>query len=294
MAATIETVLDSSHLLDDWQAEMRAANFSERTTAAWRAIVERAARAMGVGALAFTTSGLAYYLAGFANGNTRQTYYTGLAAWSRWLVARGHRADDPAASLRRPRAPKGVPHPVSTGNLHVLLALPMPTRTRAMILLAAYEGLRVHEIAKIRGEDLDLAAGTLRVTGKGGVTAELPIHPEVGAVALLMPTTGWWFVSQERPGHPIQSRTVTTHIATAMRRAGVPGVPHSLRHWYATALLRAGSDVRTVQTLMRHASLATTQVYLQVADETRREAVLRLPTADPVQLAAVQLLEAAQ
>lgn len=274
--------------MDDWQTEMRAANFSERTIHAWRAIVERTARGAETDAAALTTTHLAYHLAGFTNGNTRRTYYIGLAAWTRWLVARGHRADDPAAVLRRPRAPRGVPHPVSTPSLARLLSSPMPGRTRAMVLLAAYQGLRVHEVAKIRGEDLDLEGEVLRVVGKGGVVAELPLHPEVAALSEVMPREGWWFVSAMSPGRAIASRTVTSHITTAMRRAGVAGVPHSLRHWYATALLRAGTDVRTVQTLMRHASLATTQVYLEVVDEGRRAAVLRLPVLGAGELGAMQ------
>lgn len=269
-------------LLDDWQAEMRAANLSERTIAAWRAIVERTARRIGIDVLGLTTTNLSYHLAGYRNGNTRRTYYIALNAWSTWLVDRGHRADNPCSVLRRPRAPKGVPHPVSTPALQRLLASPMPHRTRAMVLLGAYQGLRVHEIAKVRGTDVDSESGVLHVVGKGGVIADLPLHPEIADLALNMPSEGWWFVSAMAPGEPIASRTVTTHITTAMRRAGVAGVPHALRHWYATALLRAGTDVRTVQTLMRHASLVTTQAYLEVVDEQRRAAVLRLPAFSAV------------
>jgi site-specific recombinase XerD len=151
-----------------------------------------------------------------------------------------------------------------------------------MCLLAAYQGLRVHEIAKMHGRDVDLGGALLRVSGKGGVVAELPLHSEVERAALTMPRSSWWFSSTFAPDRPIQGRTVTTHISTAMRRAGVAGVPHSLRHWHATALLRGGTDIRTVQTLMRHASLATTQVYLEVTDEDRRAAVLRLPVLGDV------------
>lgn len=147
-----------------------------------------------------------------------------------------------------------------------------------MVLLACYQGLRVAEVARMRGEDIDPSEGLLRVAGKGGVIAELPLHPEIALAALTMPRSGWWFRSALAPERPIEGRTVTTHISNAMRRAGVAGVPHGLRHWHATALLRGGTDIRTVQLLMRHASLATTQVYLEVTDEARRAAVLRLPT----------------
>ena len=69
---------------------------------------------------------------------------------------------------------------------------------------------------------------------------------------------------------------VSTVIGKAMRRAGVPGTAHALRHWYATALVESGADLRTVQTLMRHASLATTERYVRVDEQRRVDAVERL------------------
>jgi site-specific recombinase XerD len=70
---------------------------------------------------------------------------------------------------------------------------------------------------------------------------------------------------------------VSCAISIAMRRVGVPSTAHGLRHWFGTWLVRSGTDLRTAQTLLRHASLATTAIYVEVADDARRAAVLRLP-----------------
>jgi integrase/recombinase XerD len=79
------------------------------------------------------------------------------------------------------------------------------------------------------------------------------------------------------PGRPVRRESLSATISRAMHRAGVPASAHSLRHWYATELLEAGADVRTVQTLLRHASLNTTAIYLKVNADKQRAAGLALP-----------------
>ena len=110
-----------------------------------------------------------------------------------------------------------------------------------MIRLGAYQGLRAHEIAKVRGEDVDVAAGTLYVCGKGGVEAELPLHSAIAEEAARMPATGWWFPSYLNREQPVLSGSVSAVLSGAMARAGVPGTAHSLRHWHATELLAPAS-----------------------------------------------------
>jgi hypothetical protein len=162
-------------------------------------------------------------------------------------------------------------------GLRDLLEMPMHKRTRVMILLAALAGLRVHEIAKVRGEDVDIASRSLRVTGKGGRTDAVPLHHLLVAASLTMPRRGWWFpANSRRPGEHLHGKSVSDIIGNAMRRAGIPGTPHSLRHWYGTNLVASGADLRTAQTLLRHANLQTTAIYVQVADGKRVEAIDRL------------------
>lgn len=256
---------------------MRAEGLSKRTVIERPRIVRRAATAAGADPLAFTRDQLVGYLAGLPTAGTKETYYSALRAWHAWLQAELLRDDDPLAGVRRPRVPRRRPRPVVTGHLDVLLASGIRSRTRTAVLLCSYQGLRVHEAAKIRGQDIDLIAHTLRVVGKGSVDEIVPLHPLVAAEAAKYPRRGYWFPSYTRPGEPIRSTSLSAVISRAMQRAGVPGTAHSLRHWYATELLEAGADARTVQTLMRHASLATIQVYTLVSRERQHAAVAALP-----------------
>ena len=267
-----------------WVLTMRARGLAPRTVTERERTLRVAARRAGEPPLTFTTEGAAVFLASIDTQATRRVYYVTIKNWTTWLVQTGRRRDDPLLMLPAPKVPRYEPHPVTTHQLEVLLRSRMHRRTRAMILLAAYEGLRVHEVAKVRGDDVDLDARTLRVVGKGGVTATLPLHQLVVDVAAGFPERGWWFPAYTAAGAHISGRSITATISAAMRRSGIRSSAHSLRHWYGTELVRSGADLRTTQTLLRHSSLATTAVYTAVADETRAIAVAALPDATRARL----------
>jgi integrase/recombinase XerD len=263
-------------ILDLWEMHMRGANRSERTIGDTRALLHRLCVQAGKSVEDLAPIDVSRYLADPKLGpSSRATYFGFLASFFRWY---GHHGGaDITAGLMRPRAPKGTPRPVSGPGLRALLDQNLHHRTRVMILLAALAGLRVHEIAKVRGEDVDVDARTLLVTGKGGRTDLVPLHPMLVAAALTMPSRGWWFpANARRAGEHLHSKSVSDIIGDAMRRAGIPGTPHALRHWYGTNLVATGADLRTAQTLLRHANLQTTAVYLQVSDPQRSEAIDRL------------------
>ena len=206
---------------------------------------------------------------------SRTAYFSAIRGFFVWYAHNG--GADVTARLPRPRSPKSMPRPVSTERLRRLLGIPMHHRTQIMVLLAALAGLRVHEIAKVRGEDVDIDDRTLRVTGKGGRSDTIPLHPLLVAAALTMPTRGWWFpANSRRAGEHLHAKSVSDIIGQAMRRAGIIGTPHALRHWYGSNLVAAGADLRTAQTLLRHANLQTTAIYIQVVDGKRVEAIDRL------------------
>lgn len=264
---------DVAALFARWDAWGRAAGHADRTRAERIRIVWAAARTADEHPLAFTTDGLVGVLGTVAAASSRETYYRALIAWHLWLLRTGRRADDPTVTLARPRVPRAEPHPASTAEIVALLGSGIRRRTRAMVVLGAMCGLRCAEIAAVRGEDLDAGGARLRVVGKGGHAATLPVHRDVLAVAQGMPAAGWWFPSAADRTRPMSANTVSSTISRAFARLGLDRQAHDLRHHFGTELLRAGVDMRTVQSLMRHASLVTTQRYTLPADGARAAAV---------------------
>lgn len=202
-----------------------------------------------------------------------------LRAFYGFLTDEGLRSDNPAAKLKSIKVPRRKARPYSPEQIEAMLAAGSYRKTRIMLILGFYHGLRAHEIAKFRGEDVDRYRQQLRVEGKGGVERRVPIHPMLLAELDGMPDEGWWFPSRHPEGH-ISWGTVSTLMRRAKARAGIR-VPkltaHSTRHGFATYLLRGGADIKTVQELLGHASLATTEIYLEVGDETKTDAVHALP-----------------
>jgi integrase len=259
-----------------WEIFMRGVGRAERTVRAGLYTMKQLERTAGRPCDQLATIDVSRFLSNPAlNQRSRAAYFGSISAFYKWFGQNG--GVNITATLPYPKSPKGTPHPVSDQGLRRLLDQRMNHRTRVMILLAALAGLRVHEIAKMRGEDIDLDAGTLRVTGKGGRTDSIPLHPDLAAAALDMPRRGHWFpANARRAGEHVHGRSVSDIIGQAMKRAEVGGTPHSLRHWYGTSLVAAGADLRTAQTLLRHANLQTTAIYVQVADVKRAEAIGRL------------------
>ena len=260
-------------LIDAWTLTMQAQGLSHSTITERTRLIRQLARATGTDPAALTPHTLTVFLAAIDSPVTADAYYSIARAWCSWLVRAGHRDDDPTMRVPRPRVPPARPRPITRQQLDTLLATPLRPPTRTKILLAAYAGLRIHEIAKLRGQDIDPAGGTLTITGKGGRTDLLPAHPIILDQAANYPRKGHWFPSPTRPGQHVTAKTVGTVIARALRRAGIDATAHQLRHHFATSLLEAGVDSRIVQTLMRHASLATTGRYLGVTLTQQRTAL---------------------
>lgn len=271
--------LPAQHLAE-WALWMSAAGMSLRTIHSRLRLVDQLSEHADGQAGTLTWQPIAAFLGRGISQGTRSTYYADLRAYYRWLVIMDHRTDDPTAKLHRPRAPRRIPRPITTDQLRKLLGSISRHRTLTMVLLAAYQGLRAHEIAAMRGELI--RGGVLRVIGKGAVDADLPLHPIIEEQAGRYARIGWWFpayADEGREGLSVHPKTVTATVSRAMRVAGVPGSCHSLRHWYGTHALRAaGGNLRVAQELLRHSSPATTAGYTQVDDEERRAALHALPT----------------
>ena len=209
---------------------------------------------------------------------TRRTYRTTISAFYEWLTLTGRIPANPAARLPRTRVPYSEPNPLTTEQVQQLLDSGVRRRTRVMILLAAYQGLRASEVAAVHGDDV--RDGMLHVpNGKGGTSLYRPLHPLIEAEAKHMPRDAYWF-----PGNAaehVAGRSVSSTVSAAMRRAGIVGHrPHQLRAWHATELIRAGVDAVTVQHSMRHATLGTLHKYVHPDAANVRAAMNLLPRID--------------
>ena len=273
--------VDDSHMsaegaLGEWSTWMRSSGRSEKTIGCRVSTVRMLCARAGVDPLSATARQLAAALEDRAwSPGTLQTYHAQLRAFYRWAVRAGHRIDDPMLLLDRPRPVRYLPRPITNDELQAILGAELTAKTRLMVLLAAYAGLRASEIARIHGRDLD--GDQLWVTGKGGKRAVVTLHAVILGAAAAMPRSGWWFPSPVRAGQPVRGNSVTITVARAMRAAGVNATAHRARHWNGSTQLRQGANIRVVQENMRHASLQSTQGYTEVDDAERRAAILALP-----------------
>lgn len=221
------------------------------------------------------TSGVRRVAAG-----TRRTERGAMIAFYAFLFDDGLRVDDPSVRLLPISAPKGEARPFTREQIDAMLSTGAYWRTRAMILVGYYQGFRVSQIARVHGHDIDLAGRTIRTLGKGNKEGTLPLHPVIAALAEHMPAHDYWFPARAgRAGH-VSGASVTNLITLAKKRAGILDpklTPHSLRHAFGTDLVENGVDIRVIQELMMHASLATTQIYTGVSARRKREGILVLP-----------------
>ncbi len=199
----------------------------------------------------------------------------GLVAFARAQVG----ADATAPRLRGPRLKKGLPRPVTPDeavNLADLVAGSasedwIGARDRAVLLLMYGGGLRIAEALSLVGGDLPLGE-ILTVTGKGGKQRVVPLLPIVCAAVADYAARCPWPLQKDEPlfrgakGGPLGQGMVQKAMARARLALGLPSTatPHALRHSFATHLLGAGADLRSLQELLGHASLGSTQIYTKV------------------------------
>lgn len=216
---------------------------------------------------------------------TRARRLAALRSLFRHLAENGLREDDPTAALARPihrkKLPKAPPAAAVAGMLDGEAPTTTPLRDRALLETLYGAGLRVSELVDLDVADLDFPSLQARVTGKGskdrvvlfGRTARAAIRdyiegervpPKEGDPLFTGPTGGRLTV-----------RTVHNVVRRWATNAGLPPgtSPHSLRHAFATHLLDGGADLKSVQQLLGHANLATTEIYTHVSVERLRETV---------------------
>ncbi len=207
-----------------------------------------------------------------------------------WMHDRGAIERSPAALVPGPRRARTLPATLSADEMARLLDAPAGTtprdlRDRALLELLYGCGLRAAEACDLALADVRLETGSLRVTGKGGKQRVVPLggaaeaalerylargRPQMAAAG----TAGRLFVSVR--GRPLHPSDVRRALLRALDRAGVAQrSPHALRHTFATHLLEGGADLRSIQHLLGHASVGTTQVYTHVSVRHLRTAHAR-------------------
>ncbi|SVB73791.1 uncharacterized protein METZ01_LOCUS226645 [marine metagenome] len=203
-----------------------------------------------------------------------------LRRFYRYLLREGVIQDDPTADVRSPSLGRPLPKSITEASVEKLLAVPADTtlgrRDRAMLETMYASGLRVSELVTLSLNELDLTTGLVRVTGKGGRERIVPLGDEAaGRIRDYLDRARPELLGEQmnsavfitRRGKPMTRQAFWQLIKRYAALAGVDAglSPHSLRHAFATHLLNHGADLRSVQMLLGHADLSTTQIYTHVA-----------------------------
>lgn len=211
-----------------------------------------------------------------------------LKSFFQYLQAEGTIHGNPAESLASPRVGRTLPKPLSVTQVDELLEQPMKRNTpeskrdRAMLELLYAAGLRVSELVSLNVEDLNTSGPYVRCMGKGSKERTIPIHEQAASAVVAYLDDGRAALVKgrkesalfvNRRGERLTRQGFWLILKQYAKEANIasPVTPHTLRHSFATHMLRGGAPLRNVQELLGHANISTTQVYTQVANEHVRQ-----------------------
>jgi integrase/recombinase XerD len=277
--------------LESFLAVSRA-RLAPRTVESYRRDLEDFERWRGAPIGGATTEEIESYLAELrAAGRTGATLARRLAALRSFFKHQalvGAREDNPAAAVPPPRRARKLPRTLSPGEAERLIeaaagTTPRSFRDGALVELLYGAGLRVSEAVGLERASIDLDERLVRCVGKGGKERVVPIGRRGAEALRRYLVRGRPFLDRRhRPelflnsrGGPLTRAGAFLILRKLAERAGLePGRvhPHLLRHSFATHLLEGGADLRSVQEMLGHADLATTELYTHVTDKRRREA----------------------
>ena len=209
--------------------------------------------------------------------NTVRRRLVELNRFAAWLVERRHLQRSPMIGISVPRRERRLPRVLAWSQVEQIVADERKPRDRAILALLAYGGLRRGEVMAADVGDYSREAPSLMVHGKGNKDRVVPLHAVAQAAldAYLATRRGL------DPAHPlfvswrgrITKQVVVLLCKRVSRRIGRRLHPHLFRHTFATELLNRRADLRVIQTLLGHESLATTEIYTHVSPERGRETV---------------------
>ena len=217
--------------------------------------------------------------------------FASIRAYHRFLVAEGFSTNDPTAAIGTPTRSSSLPKALTISEVAAVIegidiSTPVGRRDRAIVELLYATGCRVSELADIDLHDYDDETRTVLVTGKGNKQRLVPVggyaHDAIAAwlpdrMAMRLPgrDPGALFLSTR--GNRLSRQAVWRLVKLHGQHAGIDTdrlSPHVFRHSAATHMVEGGADLRTVQELLGHASLSTTQIYTKVSPEHLREIVI--------------------
>lgn len=206
----------------------------------------------------------------------------------KYLIVEGIISEDPSENLQSPKRWERLPKSLSIsevksllkGNLLSKQSTPTKIRDYVMFELVYSSGLRVSELVSLKLEDVNLEAGFLRVLGKGSKERVVPVN--IRAMEMIKR-----YINQQRSeilkkrrsphlfvtgrGKPMTRQRFWQAIKTLGRRLGIEISPHTMRHSFATHMLEGGADLRSLQKMLGHSDISTTQIYTKVTTERLRK-----------------------
>jgi len=205
----------------------------------------------------------------------------------RFALTEGHIDDDPAATIESPRFRQSLPEFLSLEEVDRLLQQPdmnttLGLRDRALIELMYSAGLRVSELCGLRLEDIQIESGCLRCVGKGNKERLVPVGRQALSIIQkylrtarrkLLPEGSSPYLFLNQRGRKLDRITFWKLLGAYGRKAGLRKAltPHMLRHSFATHLLDRGADLRSVQIMLGHSDISTTQIYTHVVEERLKQ-----------------------
>lgn len=265
----------SDEILDLHLSHLKAAGRPDSVIRTRREVVRQLNRVLPYGLCYAATEQIEAWLADLREqGRSRNTicvYTYHVRSFYEWACKAGFLDGNPAVTLERPSAPRGVPDPVTEDELATALTLPEPIRTA--VVLAAFAGLRRFEIVAARREHITEEVILVPV-GKGGDPAYVPTHPYL-----------WQHVQNRTAGLLVtgpKGRLTAHRLGVISRHSfdalGMPDVHlHRFRHRYGTVIQEQCGDIRVTQECLRHKRVSTTEVYTMVTGARRAAAVAALP-----------------
>lgn len=207
-------------------------------------------------------------------------YISSIKAFYKYMVIEGHRKEDPTENLQMPKKWDRVPKALSVDDVRTLLDSKFSGKTglrdSSMLELLYSSGLRVSELVGIKLGDIHFDAGFIRVMGKGSKERIVPVNPRAierikryiadeRPAILKKRQSDYLFVT--RNGRPMTRQRFWQTMKAIGRQSGIELSPHTIRHCFATHLLEGGADLRSVQKMLGHSDISTTQIYTKVTTD---------------------------